>query len=39
MKNVFYVTLKPLFVLKIFKFLSLLFGPVEKTAWLEGPER
>ena len=35
MKNVFYFTLKPLFVLKIFNFMSLLFGHVEKTAWLE----
>ena len=26
MKNVFYITLKALFVLKIFKFLSWLFG-------------
>ena len=30
MKNAFYFTLKALFVLKIFKFLSLLFGHVEK---------
>ena len=35
MKNAFYVTLKALFVLKIFKLLSWLFGLVEKTAWLE----
>ena len=35
MKNAFYFTLKPLFVLKISKFLSLLFGHVEKTARLE----
>ena len=35
MKNAFYFTLKPHFVLKIFKFLSWLFGHVEKTAWLE----
>ena len=35
MKNAFYFTLKALFVLKIFKFLSPLFGPVEKTARLE----
>ena len=35
MKNVFYLILKALFVLKIFKFLSWLFGHVEKTAWLE----
>ena len=30
MKNVFYFILKALFVLKIFKFLSSLFGHVEK---------
>ena len=30
MKNAFYYTLKALFVLKIFKFLSRLFGHVEK---------
>ena len=30
MKNAFYLTLKALFVLKIFKFLSWLFGHVEK---------
>ena len=35
MKNAFYFTLKALFVLKIFKFLSWLFGHVEKTAQLE----
>ena len=35
MKNAFYFTLKALFVLKIFKFLSRLFGHLEKTAWLE----
>ena len=34
-KNAFYFILKSLFVLKIFKFLSWLFGHVEKTAWLE----
>ena len=34
MKNVFFI-LKALFVLKIFKFLSRLFGHVGKTAWLE----
>ena len=34
-KNVSYFNLKALFVLKIFKFLSWLFGQVEKTAWLE----
>ena len=31
-KNAFYFILKALFVLKIFKFLSRLFGHVEKTA-------
>ena len=35
MKNAFYFTLKALFVLRIFKFLSRLFGYVEKTASLE----
>ena len=35
MKNAFYFTLKALFVLKIFKFLSWLFGHVEKTSQLE----
>ena len=35
MKNAFYFTLKALFVLRIFKFLSWLFGHVEKTAQLE----
>ena len=35
-KNTFYFTLKALFVLKVFKFLSWLFGHVEKTALLEG---
>ena len=34
-KNAFYFILKALFVLKIFKFLSWLFGHVEKSAWLE----
>ena len=34
MKNGFYFNSKPLFVLKIFKFLSWLVGQ-EKTAWLE----
>ena len=29
------IILKALFVLKIFKFLSLVFGHVEKTTWLE----
>ena len=33
MKNAFYFTLKALFVLKIFKFLSCLYGQVEK--WLD----
>ena len=32
MKNVFYINLKALFVLKIFKFLSSLFGHREKVA-------
>ena len=32
MKNAFYFILKALFVLKIFKFLSWLFGQVGKTA-------
>ena len=35
MKNAFYFILKALFVLQIFKFLSWIFGHVEKTAWLE----
>ena len=35
MKNAFYFILKALFVLKIFKILSWLFGQVEKMAWLE----
>ena len=36
MKNAFYFILKGLFVHKIFKFLSWLFGHAEKkTAWLE----
>ena len=35
MKNAFYFIIKALFVLKIFKFLSWLFGHVGKTAWLE----
>ena len=34
-KNAFYVILKALFVIKIFKFLSRLFGNIGKTAWLE----
>ena len=32
MTNAFYFILKALFFLKIFKFLSLLFGRAEKTA-------
>ena len=35
MKNAFYYNLKAFFVLKIFLFLSRLFGHVGKTAWLE----
>ena len=35
MKSTFYFPLKALFVLKIFKFLSRLFGHVEKTASLD----
>ena len=35
MKNAFYLILKALFVLKIFKFFYWLFGHVEKTVWLE----
>ena len=34
MKNAFYFILKTLFVLKILKILSWLFGHVGKTAWL-----
>ena len=34
MKNSFYFILKALFVLKIFKFLSWLFGHEGKKAWL-----
>ena len=34
-KNVFYFILEPLFVFKISKFSSWLFGHVEKMAWLE----
>ena len=33
MKNAFYFNLKTLFILKIFKFLSRLFGHMGKTAW------
>ena len=35
MKNALYFILKSLFLLKIFKFLSRLFGHAGKTAWLE----
>ena len=35
MENAFYSTLKTLFLLKVFKFLSWLFGHVEKTARIE----
>ena len=35
MKNAFRFSLKALFFLKIFKFLSWLFGHGEKTAWFE----
>ena len=35
MKNTFYLFLNALFVLKIFKILSRLFGHVGKTSWLE----
>ena len=35
MKYAFYFTLKALFVLKIFKFLSWVFVHVEKTVWWE----
>ena len=35
MKIAFHFTLNALFVLKIFKFLSWIFGHLEKTAWLE----
>ena len=34
-KNAFYFILKASFVFKIFKFLSWLFGHVEKMDWLE----
>ena len=36
MKNAFYFILKSFFILKIFNFLSWLFGHVEKPAWLKG---
>ena len=35
MKNAIYFILKVLFVLKIFKVVSWLFGHVDKKAWLE----
>ena len=35
MKNAFYFILKACFVPEIFKFLSWIFGHVQKTAWLE----
>ena len=35
MKNAYYFTLKALFVLKLFKFVSLLFGHVQKHFNLE----
>ena len=35
MKNAFYFILKGFFVLEVIKFLSSIFGHVEKTAWLE----
>ena len=35
MKNAFYFILKGLFVFKIFKLLSWLFGHVGKITWLE----
>ena len=38
MKNAFYSILKAYFVLKIFTFLSRLFGHVEKTARLDSPD-
>ena len=34
-KNGFYFILEAIFVLKIFRFLSWLFGHLEETAWLE----
>ena len=34
-EKIFYFILKTLFILNIFKFLSLLFGHAEQTAWLE----
>ena len=38
MKNAFYFILKAFFAPKIFKFLSRLFGHVEKTALLESED-
>ena len=35
MESAFHFTLKAFFVLKMFKFLSWLFGHVEKMAWLK----
>ena len=35
MKNAFYVNLKAIFILKIFKLLCSSFVQVEKTTWLE----
>ena len=35
MENAFLFILKALFILKIFKFLSWIFGHVEETTWLE----
>ena len=34
-RNSFYLILKALFVVKIFKFISWVFGHAGKTAWLE----
>ena len=35
MKNAFYFILKALYVFKVFKFLTGLFGHDQKAAWLE----
>ena len=35
MQNASFFILKTLFILKIFNFLSWIFGHVEKTVWLE----
>ena len=35
MKSAFYFISEDFFVLKIFTFMSGLFGPVEKIAWVE----